>query len=158
MTQTWSVTFRERKVESGGREREGKTVRGKWEGGGREEGGLKGGMFFAQALHINTTLHHLGPGRNRLGQSCRERKRRRELVEREREREQKGAGVEVKGGMFFAQALQINTTLHHLDLGDTDLVSHTERERFVGGSGGGRERGRRGRGKRREACSLHRLY
>lgn len=27
-----------------------------------------------------------------------------------------------KGGMYFAQALQINTTLEKLDLGDTDLV------------------------------------
>ena len=30
---------------------------------------------------------------------------------------------EHKGGMSFAQALQINATLQHLDLGDTDLVS-----------------------------------
>jgi hypothetical protein len=28
-----------------------------------------------------------------------------------------------KGGMFFAQMLQINTTLQALDLADTDLVS-----------------------------------
>lgn len=27
-----------------------------------------------------------------------------------------------KGGMYFAQMLQINTTLEALDLGDTDLV------------------------------------
>lgn len=27
-----------------------------------------------------------------------------------------------KGGMYFAQALQINTKLRELDLGDTDLV------------------------------------
>ena len=27
-----------------------------------------------------------------------------------------------RGGMFFAQMLQINTTLEALDLGDTDLV------------------------------------
>ena len=30
---------------------------------------------------------------------------------------------EQKGGMYFAQALQINTTLLHLDLGDTDMVT-----------------------------------
>lgn len=28
-----------------------------------------------------------------------------------------------KGGMFFAQMLQVNETLEYLDLGDTDLVS-----------------------------------
>lgn len=28
-----------------------------------------------------------------------------------------------RGGMFFAQMLQINTTLEALDLGDTDLVT-----------------------------------
>ena len=55
------------------------------------------------------------------------------VVEREREREREGVGGggrwEVKGGIFFAQGLQINTTLHHLDLGDTDLVSHIQREK-----------------------------
>ena len=58
------------------------------------------------------------------------------VVERERERQQEengrvgeggGRGGGLKGGMFFAQALHINT-LHHLDLGGTDLVSHVERE------------------------------
>ena len=51
------------------------------------------------------------------------------VVERERGKESEGGGGVVKGGIFFAHALQINTTLHHLDLGDTDLVSHIERER-----------------------------
>ena len=48
--------------------------------------------------------------------------------ERGKESKREVVGGEVKGGMFFAQALHINT-LHYLDLGDTDLVSHVERER-----------------------------
>ena len=34
-----------------------------------------------------------------------------------------GNKIENRGGMFFAQMLQVNTTLEALDLGDTDLVS-----------------------------------
>lgn len=33
-----------------------------------------------------------------------------------------GNKIDNKGGMSFAQALQINTTLEHLDVGEADLV------------------------------------
>eukprot|EP00916_Digyalum_oweni_P015310 GHVL01025039.1.p1 GENE.GHVL01025039.1~~GHVL01025039.1.p1 ORF type:complete len:437 (+),score=11.99 GHVL01025039.1:16-1326(+) len=59
--------------------------------------GPAGAESLAKALHTNETLRLLRLNGNKLETK------------------------EHKGGMHFAQALQINTSLEHLDLGDTDL-------------------------------------
>ncbi|XP_076451919.1 leucine-rich repeat-containing protein 34-like isoform X2 [Babylonia areolata] len=59
--------------------------------------GPPGAEALAKALHTNETLRLLRLNGNKLETK------------------------EQKGGMYFAQALQVNTTLEHLDLGDTDL-------------------------------------
>lgn len=63
--------------------------------------GPTGAELLAKALHTNETLQSLRLNGNKLETR------------------------EKKGGMYFAQALQINTTLRNLDLADTDLMTES---------------------------------
>lgn len=85
----------------------------------------KGAQILAEMLAENTTLEQLNLMCNDIGPPGAEALARalhtNETLKMLRLNGNKLETKEQKGGMYFAQALQINTTLEHLDLGDTDL-------------------------------------
>ncbi|KAL8569742.1 hypothetical protein ACOMHN_007265 [Nucella lapillus] len=85
----------------------------------------EGAVILANMLAENTTLEEINLMCNDIGPAGAEALAKalhtNEALKMMRLNGNKLESKEQKGGMYFAQALQINTTLQHLDLGDTDL-------------------------------------